>query len=101
MKRLLIFFITGLLLIAAVGIAGCVDTPQTEPQPTTTDPTERELEISKTYHEALWADPDVPESEVQSAVANQYGITPEELSEIYGRVIDYNLKKYGSVTGNW
>lgn len=27
MKRLLIFFITGLFLIAAVGIAGCIDSP--------------------------------------------------------------------------
>ncbi|MCK5150077.1 hypothetical protein KAJ87_04090 [Candidatus Pacearchaeota archaeon] len=55
-------------------------------------PTEREFEIYDTYEEALWEDVNVPEEEVRERVANELGISEEELDKIYIKVLAYNMK---------
>ncbi len=55
-------------------------------------PTERELRIYHALEKELWADPDVPEEEVNKKVAARMNITVEELHKIWLKVASYKLK---------
>lgn len=127
MKVFIAVILIGFLLITAICLTGCT-TQETKTKTTAekVELTDRENEIAKTYYERLCAVPpgDTPnpnlsreetleenekwmaetkeiDDEIRKEVADQYGITTEELSDIYSRAIDYNLEHYGTVTGNW
>lgn len=54
-------------------------------------PTEREFEIYDAFEEALWEDPNVPEEEVEERVAEELGLSKEELNRVYLKVLIYQM----------
>jgi 2-hydroxychromene-2-carboxylate isomerase len=83
-----------LLLVAVALIPGCTssETVQTE-----VDPSDQEIAIAEYYYDCLWADQNISEDEVRGEVAAHFGITEDEVSEIYAKVVDYNFKTTGKI----
>ena len=82
------------MICAVIAIAGCTSPGTTQ---TETGPTAQEFEIAHYYHDQLWATPDVPEEQIQAEVADHFGISEKELRDIYGKVVDYNVKTTGRI----
>jgi hypothetical protein len=83
-----------LLLAAVVLIPGCTSSETAQAE---AGPTDQEIAIAEYYHNLLWADPDASEDQIRSDVAAHFGITEDEVREIYAKVVEYNLKTTGKV----